>query len=492
MRASGILLPITALPGEYGIGCFSKEALKFVDFLKESKQYYWQILPIGPTGFGNSPYQSYSTYAISPLFIDMEALIEEGVLTNADCESLKKFKDTEVMYEELSEVKIKLLRKAYENRKDHRGLEEFASKEAYWLDVYGLFMALHEHFDGESYTEWPEDYSTPNWEIVDKFKEDHADEINFHRYVQYKAYTQWKKIKEYANENNVKIIGDLPIYVSPDSSDVWIDRKLFQMNEKGEMENIAGCPGDDYAPDGQLWGNPLYDWDYHKNTGYNWWISRMKKAIELYDVVRIDHFRGLDEYFSIPAEDKNANRGKWLPGPGMSLFTALKDALGEINVIAEDLGFLTDTVRQLRKDSKYPGMKVIQFAYGYGASNEYLPHLHVPESVVYTGTHDNPTTLGWLQDKQTQKAIDHIIEYHGFDKNLTKEELVDKFVAIAFASVSNLCIIPLQDWLVLDNNARINTPSTVGGPNWRWRVKANVFTPTLSKKIKALVELYGR
>lgn len=492
MRASGILLPVTALPGKYGIGCFSKEAKDFIDFLKESKQYYWQILPIGPTGFGNSPYQSYSSYAISPMFIDMEALAKEGVIEETDLLALTKFSESKVQYEELFEVKISLLKKAYKNRKDHEALNKFASEEAYWLDVYALFMAIHEHFEGVSYTKWPEDYRKPNWEVVDKFKEDYASEINFHRYVQYKAFSQWKEIKTYANKNGVKIIGDLPIYVSPDGADVWIDRKLFQMDDDGVMENIAGCPGDDYAPDGQLWGNPLYDWEYHKKTGFAWWISRMRKALSIYDVVRIDHFRGLDEYFSIPAEDKNADRGKWLPGPGMDLFDALQKELGEIDLIAEDLGFLTDTVRKLRKDSGFPGMKVLQFAYGYDAGNEYLPHLHTQNSVVYTGTHDNPTTIGWLSAKENQKAIDHIVKYHGFEEGLSKEELALKLISIAFASVCDLCIIPLQDWLLLGDEARMNTPSTMGGNNWKWRVGEKVFTPALKKQIRALVELYGR
>lgn len=493
MRTSGILLPITSLPGKYGIGCFGKEAMDFVDFLVKCGNHYWQILPVGPTGFGDSPYQSYSTFAISPMLIDLESLVEDGELTAEECKVLEGFSDEYVDFDAITGIKMKLLKKAYGRRTDHKGLEEFASKEAYWLDAYAIFMGIHDKFDKVSYTEWEEAYRKPDWTVVDKFKEEYAEEINFHRYVQYKAFSQWEKVKKYANDNGIKIVGDLPIYVSPDGADVWINREMFVMDNDGVMENMAGCPGDAYAPKGQLWGNPLYDWEYHKRTGYEWWVSRMKKALSIYDVVRIDHFRGFDEYYSIPYGDEDASRGQWLPGPGMDLFNVLKAEIGELNVICEDLGFLTDSVRKLRSDSGFPGMKVLQFAYGGDATNEYLPHLHPQNSVVYTGTHDNMTTLGWLLDKDTdKKIIDHIIEYHGFDRHITMKTLAKKLINVAYASVSDTCIIPLQDHLGLDNDARINTPSTVGGNNWKWRVDKKLITDELAKDVKALNTMYGR
>lgn len=494
MRECGVLMPITSLPNKYGIGCFSEEAREFIDFLKASGQHYWQILPIGPTGFGDSPYQAYSTFAINPMLIDMESLISEGVLTKEECKVLEGYPDDFVDYDSITSIKKELLKKAYSRRKDHKALEEFAQKEAYWLDIYALFMDIHNKNKRRSFTEWDEEFKNPDWTVVDKYKEDNADDINYYRYEQFKAFEQWEKIKKYANENGIRIIGDIPIYVSPDGADVWINRKLFKMNDKGEMDFIAGCPGDDYAPKGQLWGNPLYDWDYHKETGYEWWISRMKKAVELYDVVRIDHFRGFDEYFSIPSKDDDASNGTWEKGPGMDLFNALKNALGDsLDVIAEDLGFLTDSVRKLRADSGFPGMKVLQFAYGYGAGNEYLPHNYTENSVCYTGTHDNQTLLGWLEsDKTPKKCIEHVIEYHGFDKKISNKELTKKLIGVALRSVSRICIIPIQDYMGLDDSARINTPSTVGGQNWKWRMPVKTDYKSLSRDIKKMVSLYGR
>ncbi len=493
MRTAGILLPITSLPNKYGIGCFSMQAKEFIDFLKLSGQHYWQILPIGPTGFGYSPYQSYSTFAIDPMLIDIQSLIDEGTITKEECRILEGFSDSYVDYENITSIKLSLLKKSYQRREDHRELEEFAGREAYWLDCFALFMDIHTRLKGTSYAKWDDEFRLPDWSVVDRYKEEHSDDINFYRYVQFKAYEQWKRIKEYANKNNIEIIGDLPIYVSPDGADVWLNKSLFQMDDKGNMDNIAGCPGDNYAPEGQLWGNPLYNWSYHRDTGYAWWILRMEKALDLYDVVRLDHFRGFDEYFSIPAKDKNAENGKWIPGPGMDLFNVLKEEFGDrLRVIAEDLGFLTDGVRRLRLESGFPGMKVLQFAYGGYAGNEYLPHLHIPNSVCYTGTHDNQTTLGWLTDKSTdKKVLRHILEYHDIDKRISGKDLVKKLVAIAHASVANTCIIPMQDYLCLDDSARINTPSTVGGRNWKWRMKS-LPGKKLAEEIFRLVRLYGR
>lgn len=494
MRGAGILLPITSLPDKYGIGCFSLEAKKFIDFLVDAGQSFWQILPIGPAGYGNSPYQSYSTFAINPLLIDIQQLIDEGELSEKDCEALVGFSDEYVDYEGIESIKMSLLKKAYYNRTEHQELERFASSEAYWLDTFALFMDIHDKNGEKSYTQWDEAFANPDWSVLDKYKEENSDDINFYRYLQFKAFKQWHQLKDYANSKNIKIVGDLPIYVSPDGADIWINRQLFQIGRDGLLENVAGCPGDDYAPQGQKWGNPLYDWEYHKNSGYEWWISRMKKALSLYDIVRIDHFRGFDEYFSIPATAEDATSGKWVKGPGMDLFNALKNALGDkLELIAEDLGLLTDTVLKLRDESGYPGMKVMQFAYGSDALNYYLPHNHISNAVVYTGTHDNMTTYGFLTDESTpKKVIDHIISYHGFSDSISMEELAERLVEVAYASVCNICIVPIQDHLILGNSARINTPSTVGENNWRWRLNPEIDYTGLAKEILAKVRMYGR
>lgn len=495
MRASGVLLPVFSLPGKYGIGCFSQEAYDFVDFLVKSGQKYWQILPIGPTSYGDSPYQSFSTFAGNPYFISLEELIKEGFLTKEECDEID-FGNTlnYVDYDKMYKGRYKLLRKAYERSNIYRNEEfhTFKRDNAYWLRDYALFMAVKDRFGGESFEQWPEDIRLRWGYSMEYYQRELYYEVEFYEYLQFEFYRQWFRLKEYANKNGIKVIGDIPIYVAYDSADVWAHPDLFQMDEEGKPIAVAGCPPDGFSENGQLWGNPLYDWARNKETNYDWWIKRIEKSNELYDVIRIDHFRGFDEYYSIPATDTTALNGHWENGPGMDLFYAIRYCLGNINIIAEDLGYMTDTVRQLVRESGFPNMKVLEFAFDSRDSSgpmEYLPYTYDKNCVVYTGTHDNETLLGWINNILPEE-IQMIKDYIGRDIK-DKEQLVDEIIRMAHASNANLCIVPLQDYLGLDNSARINKPSTLGD-NWKWRAYKKYFTKELSEYIKKYTLLYGR
>lgn len=495
MRASGILLPISSLPGKYGIGSFSKEAYEFVDFLKEADQKYWQILPIGPTSYGDSPYQSFSTYAGNPYFISLEELIEQGLLTEKECDKVDFGSKTDkVDYEKLYNGRFELLKTAYDksNISESEEFKRFKAENAYWLKDYAMFMAIKERFNGQSFDHWAEGIKLRWGYSMEYYESELADEITFYEFIQYEFYRQWYKLKKYANDNGIKIIGDIPIYVAYDSADVWAHPELFQIDDERNPIAVAGCPPDGFSATGQLWGNPLYKWDYHKHTNYDWWIKRIERSVKLYDVVRIDHFRGFDEYYSIPAKDKDATNGHWEKGPGIDLFNGIKYCLGDINIIAEDLGYITDSVRQLVKDSGFPNMKVLEFAFDSRDSSgprDYLPYNYDKNCVVYTGTHDNETLKGWLDNIEPEE-VQMIEEYIG-RKVETKTQLVDEVIRMAQASTANTCIIPMQDYLHLDNKSRMNTPSTLGD-NWRWRLKSTQLTKRLNNKIKKLTVLYGR
>ena len=494
-RAAGILLPITSLPGNYGIGCFSKSAYKFVDWLRSAGQTFWQILPICPTSYGDSPYQSFSTFAGNPYFIDLEALIEEGVLTKEECGSVSFGTDPgDINYEAVYYGRYPLLRKAYERSDiskdpDYR---KFLEENRWWLDDYALFMALKDFFGGKSWNQWPEDIRLRYGYALDYYREKLYFDIEFQMYMQFKFTQQYQALKAYANANGIQIIGDIPIYVAMDSADTWANPQLFQLDENNIPTAVAGCPPDGFSADGQLWGNPLYRWDYHAGTGYRWWLSRLSYVFKLYDVTRIDHFRGFDEYYSIPYGDTTARNGHWEKGPGIDLFRCVEQNLGRQKVIAEDLGYMTDTVRQLVRDSGFPGMKVLEFAFDSrdtGSASDYLPHNYGVNSVVYTGTHDNETLVGWfgsISPEEMQMARDYLWDHHTPEK-----ELYESFIALAMRSVSRYCIIPMQDWLGLDNTCRTNQPSTVG-TNWRWRVTEEQLSPQLQKKILSVTKRYGR
>ena len=470
MRASGILMPVFSLPSRYGIGSFSKSAYQFVDMLKKAGQKYWQILPLCPTSYGDSPYQSFSTYAGNPYFIDLDQLIEEKLLTRKECQACDFGDDPQdIDYGKLYENRFKLLRKAYEraNVGEDQEFEAYRRENAWWLDDYALFMAVKDRFDGVAWNEWAEDIRLRWSNAMDYYRRELYYEIEFYSYLQFVFMKQWKKLKNYANINGIEIIGDIPIYVAFDSADAWANPELFQFDAENLPTAVAGCPPDGFSADGQLWGNPLYRWDYHRETGFDWWIRRIAYCSELYDVVRIDHFRGFDEYYSIPYGDTTARNGHWEKGPGIALFEAAKNRLGELNIIAEDLGYITDSVKKLVADSGFPGMKVLEFAFDSREKSDYLPYTYEKNSVVYTGTHDNETIAGWYAglDKSDLKMC---TDYMNIDRIPGKEYHWD-FIRLAMLSVSDLCVIPIQDYLGLDNRARINHPSTLG-TNWRWRL----------------------
>ncbi len=492
-RKSGILMPVSSLPNRYGIGTFGKESYEFVDKLVKSGQSYWQILPLGPTSYGDSPYQSFSTFAGNPYFIDPGILIEKGLLKQKEADSYDFGKKADTVdYEKIYNNRFKMLKKAFSrfDASGHKGYATFVRKNAFWLDDYALYMAIKNSLGGVSFIEWDEPIRKRDKKTLDIYRQKFAKEIEFHKFLQFEFIEEWKALRKYANNNGINIIGDIPIYVAFDSADTWADPELFRFDENGYPVAVAGCPPDGFSPTGQLWGNPLYDWEYHKKTGYKWWIARIKHCYELYDMVRIDHFRGFDAYYAIPYGDPTAEFGKWEKGPGYDLFAAIKKELGDVDMIAEDLGFLTDSVLRLVKRTGYPGMKVLQFAFDSREDSDYLPHNYVQNSVVYTGTHDNDTTVGWFREMKPadRKMALNYLNRKGFDSD---REVAEAFIRLAMGSVSNLCIIPMQDWLGLSGKGRINTPSTVGG-NWVWRMKDGAFSDSLAKRIRNITKLYAR
>lgn len=490
MRASGILMHISSLPSEYGIGTMGWEARRFVNFLVEAGQTYWQILPICPTSYGDSPYQSFSSFAGNPYFIDLELLCREKYLTKQECESyFWGEKQTEADYGVLYENRYDLLKRAYArfSEKEPKGFASFCEKEKNWLDDYAIFMALKDANGGAPWHEWKKELKFRQKEALDEAEQEYSQEIRFHKMLQYFFFWQWRSLKAYANKKGISIIGDVPIYVAGDSADVWAHPDQFYLDEELNPIEVAGCPPDAFSEDGQLWGNPLFRWDVMKKDGYRWWIERINAMSKLYDVVRIDHFRGFDSYYAIPAEDATAKNGVWKTGPGMDLFHALEKELGRLNIIIEDLGFLTPSVKKLVKDSGFPGMKVLQFAFDTREESDYLPHNYERHSVVYTGTHDNSTVLGWMRTapKDSVKLAKKYL-------NLNKLEGYHwGMMRGAWASVSELAIVPMQDILGLDDAARMNTPSTLGC-NWKWRIKPKQITRQLAQKVRKYMKLYGR
>lgn len=489
MRTSGILMPIFSLPSPYGIGTFGKAAYDFVDFLKQGGQTYWQILPIGPTTFGDSPYQSYSSFAGNPYFIDLDILIKDGLLSKAEVEACDFGNDSEkVDYEKLYNNRYPLLKLAFSRFKPDSSYDAFALKNAHWLNDYALFMALKESFDGVSWQEWDAPYKKHDPAAIIKAQSELADNIAFYKFLQYEFDKQWSALHEYANKNGIKIIGDIPIYVALDSADVWSNPKQFQLDSDYIPKSVAGVPPDVFSKDGQLWGNPLYDWDYMKQTGYSWWKQYLSHALARYDTVRIDHFRGFESYFAIPYGDTDAKCGKWIKGPDTDLFDELKTEFGKkLPIIAEDLGVITPAVRKMLNATAFPGMRVLQFAFSGNADNAYLPHNVIKNCVVYTGTHDNDTIMGWLNsaDKSSVKQAKDYFNYqsdNGFNWAMIKA---------ALGTVADTCIIPMADLLGLDSSGRINTPSTLGD-NWSWRIDGGCINNWLAEILKENTELYGR
>ncbi len=489
MRTNGILMPIFSLPSPYGIGTFGKAAFDFIDFLHSSGQAYWQILPLNPTSFGDSPYQSFSSFAGNPYFVDLDILKDEGLLTSEEILNCDFGDDnSKIDYEKLYLNRYPLLKTAFNRFEADSTYELFVSQNANWLDDYALFMAIKDANGGKAFYEWDTPLKCRDNTAIKDAQSAYAQNINFYKFLQFKFFEQWLALKSYANKNGVKIIGDIPIYVALDSADVWANPKQFQLSDDYTPKAVAGVPPDVFSEDGQLWGNPLYNWDYMKTTDYAWWKGYLGYALKRYDVVRIDHFRGFKSYYSIPYGDKNAKGGKWVKGPDKALFDAFKLEFGNnLPIIAEDLGVITPAVRKMLRSTGFPGMKVLQFAFSGNSDNDFLPHNVTKNSVMYTGTHDNDTIMGWLKtaDEQTLKQAKDYLNHpsdSGFNWAMIKA---------AMSSVADTCIIPMADFLSADSSARINTPSTLGD-NWCWRIDGGCINDWLANIIMENTKLYGR
>lgn len=481
-RSSGVLLHITSLPANEGIGTLGKPAFEFVNWLKAAGQKYWQVLPIHPTGYADSPYQSPSAFAGNPLLIDLWELVELGLLAPDDIKGREYGEDpSTVDYEKVIAQKKELLRKAFFSFKEDVSYLAFIQEQSWWLEDYALFMAIKQHNELRSWMTWDKELRFRKPEVLAAFKEEHIEDIKFHRFVQYMFFTQWNKLKAYANKNGISIIGDIPIYAAMDSADVWVNPKLFTIDISLRPTLVAGVPPDYFSPTGQLWGNPLYDWDAMERDGYNWWLSRIDHAMKLYDMVRIDHFRAFDTYYAIPADATTAEYGEWKKGPGMKLFDTVREKLGNVNIIAEDLGNIFDSVKKLLSDTGFPGMRVLQFGFNSeGKDSIHLCHNYVNNCVAYTGTHDNDTIMGWLKSADA-KAAKMAKSY--INANFLEHKNVS-FIRSVYASPAALAIIPMQDILGIDGRGRMNVPSTVGG-NWTWRMKkpANKKSARLMNKL---------
>ena len=487
-RRSGILLHPTSLPGRYGIGDLGPAAYHFVDWLVEAGQQIWQVLPLGPTGYGDSPYQNFSAFAGNPLLISLDQLIEQGLLTEADLSERPLFPAERVDFGVLIPWKMSILRRAFANFKQSRQdeFEKWVANNEEWLNDYAFFMALKVHFGGGPWTQWPEELRRRDESALAQYRQKVADEIVFQQFIQFQFFQQWIQLHEYAQSQGITIIGDAPIFIAHDSADAWAQRELFYIREDGSLEVQAGVPPDYFSETGQLWGNPLYRWDVMQERGYQWWIDRFRIIFQLVDVVRLDHFRGFEAYWTVPGEAKTAIQGEWRKGPNASLFEAVQDALGTLPIIAEDLGVITPEVEALRDQFDFPGMRILQFAFGADTSNSFLPHNYMQNTAAYTGTHDNETTRGWfgnLDDETRQRVLDYF--------NCTSEEIIRTMIRALMLSVADTVVVPMQDVLDLNNRARMNLPGTVGGW-WTWRASAVQFTPEAAAWLAKWAKLYGR
>ena len=493
-RSSGILFHPTSLPGKYGIGTLGKEAYAFIDFLKKSKQKLWQIFPLGPTGYGDSPYQSFSSFAGNPYLIDFDLLIEAHLLSEEDLKDIFFGENEEYIdYGAIYNQKYPLLRKAYENFKssdnnEMKGsLENFKRENSSWLNDYSLYISLKNHFNGLPWNEWAQDIKNREEASMHQYRSELADDIEYHNFIQFLFFKQWGDVKRYANENGIKIIGDIPIFVAADSSDAWANPEIFLFDKERKPVKVAGVPPDYFSATGQLWGNPLYNWEKLKDTNYSWWVERVRANLSTCDIIRIDHFRGFEAYWAVPYGDDTAINGQWEPGPGIDLFNAIKSQLGELPIIAEDLGLMTQGVIDLREATGFPGMKILGFAFDSGEENDYLPHTYTKNCVVYTGTHDNDTLVGWFQkakEEDRQFARDYL-------NSRADDEIHWDAIRGAWSSVACMAISPVQDFLGLGSEARINTPGVAAG-NWQWRLKHGVLTDELAERIAKLTRVYSR
>lgn len=502
-RASGILLHPTSLPGRFGIGDLGPEAYRFVDFLAGAGQRLWQVLPLGPTGYGDSPYQCFSAFAGNPLLINLETLIDEKVLDPKDLENAPGFDPHRVDYGQVISYKLSILQKAYEYFRAHppSTLEDefrsFCWDNGWWLHDYAVFMSVKEAHHGVVWTQWEEGIARRRPDAYAHWEKKLSVEIDTRKFWQFLFFKQWRKLKEYCNKKGISIIGDIPIYVAHDSADVWAQPEIFHLDERGNPLVVAGVPPDYFSQTGQLWGNPIYRWDKLEQSGFQWWIARFQETLRLIDIVRLDHFRGFESYWEVPATESTAVNGRWVAGPGRALFNALQNALGELKIIAENLGVITPEVEELRLDFEFPGMAILQFAFGSGPANPYLPHNFTHNLVAYTGTHDNDTTVGWWQaapgegSTRTPEQVEQERTYARKYLNTTGGEIHWDCIRVLMSSVADTVIFPLQDILGDGSEARMNLPGNPGG-NWQWRFTPDRLTDVLRERLRDLTETYGR
>ncbi len=500
-RSSGILLHPTSLPGRFGIGDLGKEAYRFVNWLAGAGQSYWQILPLGPTAYGDSPYQCYSAFAGNPLLIDLDSLVEEGYLSPSDLDSLPDFPPEKVDYGEVIQCKLPLLRKAAENfqtqteGEEREQYDQFCQEKGWWLDDYTLFASLKNTFEGRSWTRWDKEIVRREPETLDCWRAHLEEDILARKFWQYQFFKQWLALKQHCEMNGIQIIGDIPIYIAHDSVDVWANPHLFHLKPNGDPEVVSGVPPDYFSKDGQLWGNPIYRWDILRDTGFQWWCARFQETLKLIDIARLDHFRGFEAYWEVPAGEKTARNGRWVPGPGSDFFHTLKWNLGNLPVIAEDLGLITPQVEALRDEFDLPGMSILQFAFGSGPANTYLPHNHPKNHVAYLGTHDNDTIMGWWNAGAgaSTRTQAHVKKEKDYARRYLNFEDCDQwtFIRALLASPANTAIIPLQDIFGLGNEARMNLPGRSEG-NWQWRYTSDMLTDESCDRLLELTEIYGR
>ena len=489
MRESGILMHISSLPGPYGIGTMGKHAYRFVDFLESAGQSYWQILPLTPTGYGDSPYQSFSACAGNHYLIDLDTLVEEGLLKREEIEAVTWGKEPDrVDFGILYAQRCKVLQLACSRFVPDGDYRAFVEENRNWLEDYAIFMALKEAMGGKIWLDWPEELKRHDEKALEEKRSELKEAVQLQYFLQYQFDRQWKALRAYAGSKGIRIIGDVPIYVPLDSADVWAVPELFQLDENRRPEVVAGCPPDAFTEDGQLWGNPIYDWGKMEATGYSWWVRRLSAAAKMYDVVRFDHFRGFESYWSVPAGDTTARNGHWVKGPGIGFIRAIQKALPDLDFIAEDLGYMTPEVRQLQLDSGYPGMKVLEFAFDSREESDYLPHLYPQDSVCYTGTHDNVTLKQWF-DEACAEDVAYARDYLGLHQ---EEGYVWGMIRGAMGSVSRICIVQMQDYLELGKRARMNFPGTLSMDNWTWRATSGFDSEALAERILKVTKLYGR
>ena len=493
-RSAGILLHPTSLPGKYGIGDLGKEAYKFIDFLDSAGQTLWQVLPLGPTGYGDSPYQSFSTFAGNPLLISPDLLKDDGLLSEEDLNEIPESDPIKIAYGEAIDFKYKLLRTAYDNfkKKGHdfeKECGEFCNENKFWLDDFSLFMACKNHHGGVVWTSWDPEIALRKKGAVEKWTDKLHDEIQFYKFIQYKFFSQWTNVKKYANDKGILIIGDIPIFIAYDSSDLWANKKSFSVDKEGKLETVAGVPPDYFSATGQLWGNPLYRWDVMEKDGFTWWLNRISQTKKFVDIIRIDHFRGLEAYYEIPGDADTAMNGRWRKAPGDKLFQTIKKKLGDLPILAEDLGVITKPVRELRDKYDLPGMNILQFAFGPTGEKRFLPHNVKRNSVVLTGAHDNDTSRGFFENekKQNSEVFLHAQKY----MNYYGPDMCPELIRLAYSSCADIVMIPMQDILNLPTEARMNFPSVPHG-NWTWRFTWDQVNDGLSDKYLELVKLYDR